>query len=54
LSSFYQALDCAAANNGLKRRQLQYRVWAGSGFTGLALNISNGTTFLTRTDLLIA
>jgi hypothetical protein len=54
LASFDAAVDCAAANNGLKRRRLD-RGQGEFGFApGLAFNIRIRSTFSTRSDELSA
>jgi len=54
LASFYRALDCAAANNRLKRRSDNIEPGPIQVLPEMALNISIKTIFLTRTDLRFA
>jgi hypothetical protein len=54
LESFYQALDCAAANNRLKRRSDSIEPGSIQVLPEMTLNINIETIFLTRTDLLLA
>jgi hypothetical protein len=51
LASFDAAIDCAAANNRLKRRREPISSQSEFGFApGLALNFRIKTIFLTRND----
>jgi hypothetical protein len=52
LGSFDAAIDCAAANNGLKRRVLLRGRANFRLAPELALTIRNWTTFLTRSEWL--